>query len=79
MTTRSDYGASLLNLRDELIVESAEIELALKFNPKFTIDGNQYCYLYGDDLQTGISGFGDTVLLALLNFYKNIRHQKVKA
>jgi len=38
-------------------------ELYCRFSilqPSLTIDGNQWCCLYGDDLQTGIAGFGDT-------------------
>ena len=35
-------------------------------------DGNQWCFLYGEDLQSGICGFGETVLEAALNFYKEI-------
>lgn len=31
-------------------------------------DGGQWCVLYGDDLQSGIAGFGDTPSLAMLNF-----------
>lgn len=28
--------------------------------PKIAKDGNQWCILYGDNLQEGIAGFGDT-------------------
>ena len=31
-------------------------------------EGNQWSFLFGEDLQTGISGFGDTVYDAMLNF-----------
>ena len=33
-------------------------------------DGNKWCVLYGDDLMTGISGFGDTPLKACHDFDK---------
>ena len=45
--------------------------------PKISIDGNQYCVLYGDNLQEGIAGFGDTLYLAILNFNKNF-HEPIK-
>lgn len=30
------------------------------YRPKLSIDGNQWCALYGDNLQDGVAGFGDT-------------------
>ena len=39
------------------------LELAKPFyllRPKIGIDGNQWFCLYGDDLQNGVAGFGDT-------------------
>lgn len=31
-------------------------------------DGNQWCCLYGDDLQVGVAGFGDTPQQACAEF-----------
>ena len=31
-------------------------------------DGNQWCILYGDNLQVGIAGFGDTPIKAMYAF-----------
>ena len=39
-------------------------------------DGNQWCFLFGNNLQEGIAGFGDTIELAAIDFYCNICHQK---
>lgn len=36
-------------------------------------DGNQWCYLYGDNIQEGISGFGDTISDAAIDFYNNLK------
>ena len=33
-------------------------------------DGNQWCFLYGENIQEGICGFGDTIYEAAKNFYK---------
>ena len=41
------------------------------FRPKLAIDGNQWCALYGDDLQSGIAGFGDTPDKAMSDFDTN--------
>lgn len=29
-----------------------------KYRPRLSIDGNQWCALYGENLQTGVAGFG---------------------
>ena len=39
--------------------------------PKFLKDGNMYCYLHGDDLQSGIAGFGETPYKTAVDFVKN--------
>jgi len=50
-------------------------ERVLKFitilQPKFSKDGNMFCYLLGDNLQEGIAGFGDTPYRAAADFYSN--------
>lgn len=38
------------------------------FRPRLTADGTQWCALYGDDLQTGVAGFGDTPEKAMIAF-----------
>lgn len=40
------------------------------FRPALSIDGNQYCALFGDDLQSGVAGFGDTPEAAMADFDK---------
>lgn len=53
-----------------LIVEQEEYNLFAMLKPKLTKDRNQWCVLYGEDLQTGIAGFGDTPYLAILDWNK---------
>ena len=38
--------------------------------PKLSMDGNKWCALYGDNLQDGVSGFGDSPALAYADFDK---------
>lgn len=38
------------------------------YRPALTIDGNQWCALYGENLQDGVAGFGDTPAAAMLAF-----------
>ena len=39
--------------------------------PAISIDGNQWCALYGVNLQDGVAGFGDSPAKAMANFDKN--------
>lgn len=41
------------------------------FRPKLFIDGDQWCALYGDNLQEGVSGFGISPEKAMHDFDKN--------
>lgn len=45
---------------------------SILLRPKLTVDGNQWCALYGSDLQDGVCGFGDSPALALEDFDKSI-------
>lgn len=45
--------------------------------PRMFPDGNQWCALYGDDLQEGVAGFGDTPASAAANFDLNWSTQKL--
>ena len=44
---------------------------AIQFRPRIYIDGNQWCALYGDNLQDGVAGFGDSPAHAMADFDKN--------
>lgn len=38
------------------------------YRPSVTLDGNQWCALYGDNLQDGVAGFGNSPAEAMLDF-----------
>lgn len=38
------------------------------FRPTITLDGNQWCALYGNNLQDGVAGFGDSPANAMWAF-----------
>lgn len=44
---------------------------SVEFKPRLFIDGDKWCALYGDNLQDGIAGFGDSPDLAMRNFDEN--------
>lgn len=46
------------------------LELVAEYNLKPYRDGNAWCILLGKDIQSGICGFGDTILDAMLEFKK---------
>ena len=51
--------------------ESAAIEAqrpSYLYRPTVTLDGDQWCALYGPDLQVGVAGFGDSPALAMEAF-----------
>jgi hypothetical protein len=41
------------------------------FRPSLSIDGNQWCALYGANLQDGVAGFGDSPTDAMWDFDRN--------
>jgi len=60
------------------IIQEEEYCLFSMLKPKFGIDGNQYYVLYGEDLQSGIAGFGDTLHLAVIDFNRQF-HKPITA
>jgi hypothetical protein len=52
-------------------IQQAAYELmrpAVIFKPKLSRDGNKWCALFGDDLQSGVAGFGDSPADAMWDF-----------
>lgn len=41
------------------------------YKPKLSKDGNQWCALFGENLQEGVCGFGDSPAEAMWDFDKN--------
>ena len=41
------------------------------YKPKLFIDGNQWCALYGDNIQGGVAGFGSSPFYAMKDFDSN--------
>ena len=64
--TQHDYEAA--SARSQTAQEQQEFNLFAMLKPSIQIDGNQYCVLYGEDLQSGIAGFGDSPHMAVMDF-----------
>jgi len=52
-------------------IDECMTEPSVLYRPGLSIDGNQWCALYGEDLQNGCAGFGDSPELAMLDFNRN--------
>lgn len=66
--------ASLDDLAEEsrrnAAILAEEFTLVATLKPRIFIDGNQWCVLWGENLQDGVAGFGDTPRLAVYAFNK---------
>ena len=65
-----DYDTLIKQSLLNAAVQAEEMNLFVLLRPKLTLDGDQFCVLYGDDLQTGLAGFGDTPERAIWAFNK---------
>jgi len=41
---------------------------SVMYKPKIMLDGNKWCALYGENLQNGVAGFGNSPAEAMANF-----------
>jgi hypothetical protein len=57
------YDATIKSLQD---YERPSVMM----KPRIFIDGNQWCMLYGENLQDGVAGFGDSPRMAAYDFDK---------
>ena len=64
------YGDSEHQSRLNAAIEAEEINLFALLKPTLVIDGDKWCCLYGEDLQVGIAGFGDSPIEAIRNWNK---------
>ena len=53
------YDSNMLFIEAQAVVcETSEYNLFSMLKPKIYQDGNEWCVLYGEDIQAGICGFG---------------------
>ena len=57
---------------EKMLVEAERLVLTRfsMLKPSIIRDGDQWCVLYGKDLQEGIAGFGNTPIQAIANWNK---------
>jgi hypothetical protein len=72
------WASKIGQSRFNAAIEAEEMNLFSILKPKLFKDGNQWCVLYGENLQEGIAGFGDTPRLAIYDFNKQWDRQESK-
>lgn len=68
---RSAFDISWLVSRGQEAIAGIESDMRaphVLMRPRLFIDGNKWCALYGDNLQDGVAGFGDSPDAACLDF-----------
>lgn len=71
----NSIGEDIQNQQD--LDRRLSIITALK--PAFSKDGNQWCFLYGEQPNNCIVGFGDTPINAMDDFINNFYNEKAVA
>ncbi len=74
----TDFSYEAAAIRDEVCraamtwAEAGVAQMAphVLYKPALAPDGDQWCALYGDNLQEGVAGFGDTPAAAMAAFDK---------
>ena len=57
---------ALYRRKEDIAIEQAQPSMVLR--PRLSIDGNQWCALYGDNVQNGVAGFGSSPEKAYADF-----------
>jgi hypothetical protein len=52
------------------------LTLVSVLSPKLSKDGDMWCFLYGENLQEGVAGFGETPYKAALDFDRNFEEAR---
>jgi len=52
-------------------IEDSQTAPHVLMRPKVFLDGDKWCALYGDNLQDGVAGFGESPSEAMTDFDKN--------
>jgi hypothetical protein len=72
--TQAQFANAAIMLQENASLQRAPHVL---LRPRIFPDGNAWCALYGEDLQMGVAGFGDTPAAAAANFDQQWFAQKL--
>lgn len=74
ISTEAEYWSARYSEEERLAYQRhlqanwATVRPSTVYKPTLLRDGNQWCALFGEDLQSGIAGFGDSPALAMHAF-----------
>lgn len=69
MFQQFDISHAVAMLQQDFSIAALEMQRpSVLFRPRITKDGDQWCALYGLNIQDGVAGFGDTPQLAMQDF-----------
>ncbi len=68
MIERNHHDNEASSINSQTMQEQNEFNLFAMLKPSFQRDGNQWCVLYGESLQSGVAGFGDSLHQAIMDF-----------
>lgn len=72
IAAKFDFSFYAVQLKNEFMDVAFEHQRpSVLFTPRLSIDGNQWCALYGENLQDGVAGFGDSPQKAMQDFDKS--------
>jgi len=58
-------------IKQEFMIAAGEMQRpSVLYKPTLLLDGNQWCALYGNNLQDGVAGFGNSPAKAMEDFNK---------
>src|SRR3954471_2387743 len=67
-----DGSFAIEGIRQDFSIAANEMQRpSVLYRPSISIDGNQWCALYGANLQDGVAGFGDSPSAAMIDFDQN--------
>ncbi len=65
-----DFETLTAEARHSAAIEALEFTLIGTLRPRIFIDGDMWCVLYGENVQDGIAGFGESPRDAVYDFNK---------
>ena len=72
IAAKFDFSYYAETIKNEFLNTAFEMQRpSTVHKPKLSIDGDKWCALYGENLQDGVAGFGDSPAQALSDFDKN--------
>lgn len=80
IVSRFDISFAVNILKDDFLSVAHEFQRpAVLYKPSLFMDGDQWCALYGENLQDGVAGFGDSPEKAMEDFDKEWKKSAVRA